>query len=83
LDQHRLALCPKLQLVIRKLFLPSIFLILAYGFWVSPEFREISAGVAILMFGMLAMEEGFRMFTGGVLEKLLRRACPVDANYWW
>jgi len=59
--------------VIRKLFLPSIFLILAYGFWVSPEFREISAGVAILMFGMLAMEEGFRMFTGGVLEKLLRK----------
>jgi len=25
------------------------------------------------MFGMLAMEEGFRMFTGGVLEKLLRK----------
>jgi len=59
--------------VFRKLTLPSIFIVLVYGFWVSPEFQEISAGVSILMFGMLAMEEGFRMFTGGVLEKLLRK----------
>ncbi len=61
------------KIVLRKLFLPSVFIILVYGFWVSPEFQEISAGVSILMFGMLAMEEGFRMFTGGVLEKLLRK----------
>jgi len=59
--------------VIRKLFLPSIFVILSYGFWVSPDFKEIAAGVAIFLFGMLALEEGFKAFTGGVLEKLLRR----------
>jgi len=59
--------------VTRKLFLPSIFIILAYGFWISPDFKEIAAGVAIFLFGMLALEEGFKAFTGGVLEKLLRQ----------
>ena len=59
--------------MIRKLFLPSIFAILAYGFWASPDFKEIAAGVAIFLFGMLFLEEGFKAFTGGVLEKLLRK----------
>ncbi|MCW8883970.1 MAG: Na/Pi symporter, partial [Motiliproteus sp.] len=58
----------------KKVLLPSIFLILAYGFWISPDFKEIAAGVAIFLFGMLSLEEGFRAFTGGVLEKLLRRS---------
>ncbi|MFC1536787.1 Na/Pi cotransporter family protein [Pseudomonadota bacterium] len=59
---------------LRKVILPSIMLILAYGFWVSPDFKEISAGVAIFLFGMLALEEGFRAFTGGALEKILKRS---------
>ena len=59
--------------MIRRLFLPSFFVLLAYGFWVSPDFNEIAAGVAIFLLGMLALEEGFKAFTGGVLEKLLRR----------
>ena len=42
------------------------------GFWVSPDFKVISAGVAIFLFGMLSLEEGFRAFTGGALERLLR-----------
>ncbi len=56
----------------RKTILPSIFLILAYGFWVSPDFKQIAAGVAVFLFGMLSLEQGFRAFTGGVLEKILR-----------
>ena len=59
--------------MIGKIFLPSILLVLAYGFWISPDFKEISAGVAIFLFGMLSLEEGFKAFTGGVLENLLRR----------
>ena len=58
--------------VIRKILLPTIFLLLAYGFWISPNFKEISAGVAIFLFGMLALEKGFKIFTGGTLERLLR-----------
>ena len=50
-----------------------MLLILAWGFWISPDFKAISAGVAIFLFGMLSLEEGFRSFTGGTLERLLRR----------
>jgi len=65
--------------MIKKIFLPTILLILAYGFWISPDFKEISAGVAIFLFGMLSLEEGFRAFTGGLLERLLRRTTD---NQW-
>jgi phosphate:Na+ symporter len=57
--------------MLRRIFLPVIFSVLVYGFWISPDFKEISAGVAIFLFGMLFLEEGFRAFTGGLLEKLL------------
>ncbi len=59
--------------MIRKIFLPSILFILAYGFWISPDFKEISSGVAIFLFGMLFLEDGFKAFTGGLLEKLLQK----------
>lgn len=59
--------------MLRKAILPTILLVLTYGFWVSPDFKEISAGVAIFLFGMLALEEGFKAFTGGLLERLLRK----------
>jgi len=57
----------------KRALLPTIFLVLAYGFWISPDFKEISAGVAIFLFGMLALEEGFKAFTGGLLERLLQK----------
>lgn len=56
-----------------RIILPTIFLLLAYGFWLSPDFKVISAGVAIFLFGMLSLEEGFKAFTGGLLENLLKR----------
>jgi len=65
--------------MIRKILLPVIFIILAYGFWLSPDFKEISAGVAIFLFGMIALEQGFRTFSGGLLENLLRRTTD---NLW-
>ncbi|MBL1142499.1 MAG: Na/Pi cotransporter family protein [Proteobacteria bacterium] len=49
-----------------------MFIILAYGFWLSPDFKQIAAGVSIFLFGMLSLEQGFRAFTGGILEKILR-----------
>jgi len=60
--------------MLRKILLPTILVILAYGFWISPNFKEISAGVAIFLFGMFALQEGFAAFTGGTLEKLLRKS---------
>lgn len=60
--------------MLRRIFLPAILALLAYGFWISPNFKEISAGVAIFLFGMLSLEEGFRAFSGGTLEKILQKS---------
>ncbi len=59
--------------MIRKIVLPTILFLLAYGFWISPNFKEIAAGVSIFLFGMLFLEEGFKAFTGGLLERLLQK----------
>jgi Na+/phosphate symporter len=37
--------------MLRKTFLPAIFILLAYGFVVSEDFKTITAGVAIFLFG--------------------------------
>ena len=58
--------------MLRKVLLPTILLVLAYGFRVSPNFKVIAAGIAIFLFGMRALQEGFRAVTGGTLEQLLR-----------
>ena len=60
--------------MLKRILLPLIFLLLAWGFASSGEFTEIAAGVAIFLFGMLALEAGFKGFTGGVLEKVLQRS---------
>lgn len=66
--------------MLRKLLLPSVFLVLACGFWLSPDFKTISAGVAIFLFGMLSLEQGFSAFTGGLLERVLARATSSHAR---
>ena len=57
----------------RKPLLITIFLILGYGFWVSPDLKTIAAGVSISLLGMMSLEDGFKSFTGGVLEKFLQK----------
>lgn len=60
--------------MVRKILLPTILIILGYGFWISPDFKEIAAGVSIFLFGMLSLEEGFKKFSGGALENILRKS---------
>lgn len=60
--------------MLKRLFLPSILLVLAFGFWASSDFQEIAAGVAIFLFGMLMLEDGFKLFSGGFLERALEKA---------
>ena len=60
--------------MIKKLFFPVILLLLAYAFFVSPTIKEVAAGVAILLFGMIMLEEGFNAFVEGPLQKVLRRS---------
>ncbi len=50
-----------------------VFALLGYAFVSSPPFQTIAAGVAIFLFGMLFLEEGFQAFIGGVMEKVLQK----------
>ncbi len=58
--------------MLKRILLPVAFILLGWGFWISPQFKEIAAGVAIFLFGMMALEDGFKAFTGGTLERLLK-----------
>lgn len=60
--------------MLKRLFLPAVFLFLAFIFWYSPNFKDIAAGIAILLFGMTALENGFKSLTEGPLKRLLSRA---------
>lgn len=46
--------------------------LLALGFWLSANFKTVVAGIAIFLFGMLSLQKGFKFFTGGILERILR-----------
>lgn len=58
---------------LKKTQLPVILALLVTGFWLSPDFQEIAAGVAIFLFGMLMLEDGFNRFGGGLLERVLEK----------
>jgi phosphate:Na+ symporter len=58
--------------MLQKILLPTIFVILSWGFWISPDFKTIAAGVSVFLFGMLSLEEGFQAFAGGTLERILK-----------
>ncbi len=58
--------------LLRKLLLPVILILLGYAFWQSEDIKQITSGVAIFLFGMLSIEDGFQRFSGGFLERLLR-----------
>jgi len=55
-----------------KTLLFIVILLLSYGFWLSDEFKGIAAGISIFLFGMLSLEQGFKAFTGGKLERILQ-----------
>lgn len=55
-------------------YLPVVIGALLLTFWFSSDAQEIAAGVAIFLFGMLMLEDGFKLFGGGALERILERA---------
>ncbi|MBJ2173992.1 Na/Pi cotransporter family protein [Aureibaculum sp. A20] len=50
-----------------------LLLALAITLYFSPNFETIAAGVAILLFGMIMLEEGFKVFTKGPLQQILKK----------
>jgi len=59
---------------VKRFYMPAAVAALLLGFWLSPQFQQIAAGVAIFLFGMLMLEDGFRDMSGGLLERILERA---------
>lgn len=59
----------------------AVFLILTYWFYISPEFKEISAWVAIFLFWMRFLQDGFRSFTGWTFERILQKS--TDTTLKW
>ena len=51
--------------MLRKTIFPAIFLVLGYGFWISPSFKEISAGVGGLT-GPLSASDRFGFGVDGL-----------------
>jgi len=60
--------------MIRKITFAVLLIFLALVLYFNPNFKTISAGVAILLFGMIMLEEGFKVFTKGPLQNILKRA---------
>ncbi len=57
----------------KKYLIIPVVLLLGYGMASNSDFKTIASGVAIFIVGMVFMEDGFRLFTGGVLEKVLKK----------
>ena len=57
----------------KRLFLVLAIIALSYAFTQSQNILNIAAGVAIFLFGMFCLEEGFRFFVGGLLDTFLKK----------
>ncbi len=51
----------------------GFMLVLAYIVFSSGDFKIIIGGIAIFLIGMIFMDDGFKLFSGGVLEKILAK----------
>lgn len=52
----------------------ALVVLLLYVLVVFPEFAKILAGVAILLIGMMNLSNGFKAFSGGILENILTKS---------
>jgi phosphate:Na+ symporter len=60
--------------MIKKILFTSFLVLLAVILYFNPNFKTIGAGVAVLLFGMIMLEEGFKVFTKGPLQNFLKNA---------
>ena len=58
----------------KRFIFPIILVLLGFLVFKSPVFKEVAAGVAVLLFGMIMLEEGFNAFAEGPMQKLLKKA---------
>lgn len=64
-----------------KKYISYILLIsLAYLLYVNEDSKYIVAGVAVFIIGMQFMEDGFKFFSGGILEKLIANSTNTNSK---
>ncbi|MBF0913617.1 Na/Pi cotransporter family protein [Candidatus Gracilibacteria bacterium] len=59
--------------MMKKFFGAGIVLALLWGFYQSKNFGIISGGIALFLFGMIFLGQGFKELTGGGFEKVLKK----------
>jgi len=57
-----------------KILFPTLFLLLAYFVLSNENAKIIIAGIAIFLVGMYFMDEGFKLFSGSTLERILENS---------
>ena len=60
--------------MLKKSIYPLFLLFVAYVLFSSHDAKTIIAGIAIFLIGMTFMEDGFKLFSGGMLEKVLEKS---------
>ncbi|WP_199851565.1 Na/Pi cotransporter family protein [Brumimicrobium mesophilum] len=61
------------NLKLKKFIFPMMLLALAWIFYKHPHVSEIAAGIAILLFGIIMLEDGFNAFVQGPMERMLKK----------
>lgn len=60
--------------MLKKLILPFSLVLLAFLLISNADAKMIIAGIAIFLIGMVFMEDGFKLFSGGLLEKIIKKS---------
>lgn len=60
--------------MLQKVFFILFLFLLGVVLFFNPNFKTISAGIAILLFGMILLEKGFKVFTKGPLQNILKKS---------
>ncbi len=60
--------------MIRRWIFLLVLVILGLVIFYNPNFKTIAAGISILLFGMVTLEQGFKVFAKGPLRRILKKA---------
>jgi len=58
--------------ILKNSIYPLFLLSIAYLLFYNNDAKIIIAGIAVFLIGMIFMEDGFKLFSGGMLEKVLK-----------
>jgi len=59
--------------MLKKLSFLLFLVLLGIALFLNPNFKTIAAGISILLFGMILLEQGFKVFTKGFLKNILKK----------